>query len=205
MINMLNHKFGKLSVIGDAGTNNRGEKLWKCVCDCGNETVVTGYKLRTGHTASCGCIQADNRRKGFHRSHGMSNTRIHNIWLNMNGRCRNKRNKDYGGRGISVCPEWSSNFIAFYEWAIANGYTDKTTIDRIDVNGNYCPENCRWISREAQSLNRTDNHLVEAFGKRQTIKEWADETGIKYDTIERRLNAYGWSTERAVSERPRKG
>lgn len=124
----------------------------------------------------------------------------------MKARCGNPKCYEfnaYGGKGVCVCEEWKA-FEPFASWALSSGYSDELTIDRIDVDGNYCPENCRWITRQKQSLNRTDNHTVTAFGRTQTIKEWADEVGLKYDTLERRLNAYHWEPERAVSTPARK-
>lgn len=202
MIEMQGKKFGKLTVLGPSHKDSRGEWRWRCQCECGNISVVAGYKLRSGHTTSCGCVQSAWRKRGPTHTHGMTNTRLYNTWCNMKARCSNTKNYEYhayGGKGVRVCPDWSK-FEAFYEWAIANGYEDGLTIDRIDVNGDYSPDNCRWATQAVQSLNRTDNHLVTAFGKTQTIKEWADEYGLKYDTLERRLNGYHWPAERAISE-----
>ena len=123
----------------------------------------------------------------------------------MKHRCNDPKNmmyKNYGGRGIKVCDEWLNSFDAFDTWAESAGYVEGLSIERIDVNGNYEPSNCKWITKKQQYLNRTDSHRITAFGKTQTIKEWSDETGIKYDTIERRINQYGWTPERAVTERP---
>lgn len=206
--NIINERFGKLVAIEYAGLDARGEATWKCKCDCGNYTVSTGYKLRSGHTKSCGCIQEKHRKEGFHKSHGMTDTKLYIIWCNMKRRCYSKINnmyQNYGGRGIRVCDEWLSGFEPFMKWAMDAGYKDGLSLERIDVNGNYEPNNCTWITKKDQYLNRTDSHKVTAFGKTQTIKEWSDETGIKYDTIERRLNAYGWSAEDAVSKKPQKG
>ena len=125
----------------------------------------------------------------------------------MKARCTNPKCyefKSYGGKGVCVCEAWQK-FEQFYEWATNNGYEDDLSIDRIDAQGNYEPPNCRWIKMKDQSLNRTDNHIVTAFGRSQTIKEWSTETGIKYDTIERRINAYGWTAEDAVSIKPQHG
>lgn len=202
MIDMTGKKYGMLTVIESAGISKNGKVRWRCKCDCGNETVADGYKIRSGHTTSCGCLQAALRKRGPNHTHGMTNTRLYVTWSNMKARCNNPKCYEfhaYGGNGIRICEAWSK-FENFYEWAMATGYTDELTIDRIDVNGNYCPENCRWLSYKEQALNRTDNHLITAFGKTMTIREWADASGIKYDTIERRINGYGWDVERAVSE-----
>lgn len=194
-------KFGRLTVKGYSHSKNKA--FWVCKCECGNTVVVSGDKLRRGVTKSCGCIQEEHRRCGFHKHHGMTDSPIYTTWINMRRRCGNKSDKNYGGRGISVCKEWEQ-FEPFYEWAMSAGYKDGLSIERIDVNGNYCPENCKWIPLSKQLLNQRRNHRITAFGKCQTIKEWSDETGIKYDTIERRINRYGWDAERAVSVKPHK-
>jgi hypothetical protein len=120
----------------------------------------------------------------------------------MNQRCTNpktKRFKSYGGRGITVCDEWRNSFKTFYEWAMANGYSDNLTIDRIDVNGNYCPGNCRWITCAEQNSNKSDNVILEAHGQKHTVSEWAKITGINMDTIYSRLRR-GYSATDALKE-----
>lgn len=197
-------RFGKLVAIRPHHKDSRGEYFWLCKCDCGNETIVSGYKLRSGNTKSCGCLQ--NEMRGQSRTkHHMTNTRLYATWENMRARCKNPNCDSfyrYGARGITVCDEWDHSFENFYIWAMSNGYSDELTIERIDINKGYCPENCCWILPKKQYLNRSDNHRITAFGKTQTIKEWSDESGIKYDTIERRINAYGWTAENAVSIQP---
>ena len=198
-------RYGRLTVIEKHHQDKRREWHWLCKCDCGNQTVVSGNKLRSGHTTSCGCLQEEHRKKGINKTHGMSDTPLYIAWLNMRHRCyypKNNMYKHYGARGIKVCDEWLNSSETFIRWALANGYKEGLTIDRINVDGNYEPGNCRWVTKKEQFLNRTDSHLVTAFGKTQTIKEWAEQTGIKYDTIERRLNAYGWNAEDAVSRKP---
>ena len=206
-IDLTGQRFGRLTVDSAAHTDSRQEQFWLCRCDCGRETVVSGYKLRSGHTKSCGCLQKEHRAEGFHKSHNQTDSRLYVIWCNMKRRCYSKKCYEYhayGGKGVRVCAQWIHDFLAFYQWAISNGYNDSLTLDRIDVNGNYSPTNCRWVTAAQQALNRTDNHLITAFGRTQTIKEWSNESGIKYDTIERRINAYQWDAERAVSQPPRK-
>jgi len=206
MIDITNQRFGKLVVVSKHHQDKRQEWFWECKCDCGNTKIVSGYKLRSGNTKSCGCLQKEVRNAGLHKSHGMSDTRLYTTWLNMKHRCYYKKNAmyyAYGAKGIRVCNDWF-DFENFAEWALSHGYADDLTIERIDYTKDYCPENCKWIPMTDQYLNRSDSHLVTAFGKTQTIKEWSAETGIKYDTIERRLNAYGWSAEEAVSVKPHK-
>lgn len=133
--------------------------------------------------------------------HGMFGTRLYRIWTRMKQRCncpQNPKYKDYGGRGISVCDEWNNSFIAFMEWANDNGYDDTLTIDRINYNRDYCPENCRWISNDEQQLNKRNNRLLEYNGEKHCIAEWSRITGLSYQTIYSRISN-GWEVEEALS------
>ena len=197
-------KFGRLTVLRLSHKDNRHECHWLCKCDCGNEKTVSGNKLRSGNTKSCGCMQKEFLDGRLRRKHGLTNTKLYATWENMKHRCNDPNNwmyPNYGGRGIKVCEEWLDS-STFFEWALSHGYEEGLSIERINVNGNYEPSNCKWVPIEEQYLNRTDSHFVTAFGKTQTISEWAKESGLKYDTIERRLNQYGWDAERAVTARP---
>lgn len=199
-------KFGKLTVIDFSHKDKRGEAHWLCQCECGNQKTVSGSKLRSGNTKSCGCFQNEFRKKGIRKTHGMTNTRLYHEWCNMKSRCDKPSNimyKNYGGRGIKHCEEWNK-FEAFKDWALEHGYNDCLTLERIDVNGDYEPANCKWIPITEQYNNRTDSHFITAFGKTQTVKQWSEETGIKYDTIHARIKYYGWSNEDALSIKPRK-
>lgn len=136
--------------------------------------------------------------------HGMRYTRIYGIWKAMKQRCfdSNCRNfSKYGGKGITVCHEWKESFQTFYEWAISNGYSDCLTIDRIDVNGNYEPSNCRWATQKKQQNNRSNNRILEFNGVCHTLAEWAEITGISKGTIWARLKC-GWTTEKALTTIP---
>lgn len=159
-IDLIGQKFGRLTVITSNGSIPPGKRTWLCKCDCGKETVVATSELRSGKTKSCGCLQKEKAAligKKYHTIHGMDGTRIYQCWKDMKRRCYNPKTKsfkNYGGRGILVCNDWLHNFQAFHEWAMANGYRDNLTIDRIDVNGNYEPSNCQWIPLSEQPKNR---------------------------------------------------
>lgn len=204
MKDLIGERFHNLVVISYAGEKN-GNPYWLCKCDCGSDPkAIREYHLTSGATHSCGC----KKRKQIiemnkeNAKHGKRYTRIYRIWRSMKYRCYNSdysNYENYGGRGIIVCDEWKDNFQAFYNWAIQNGYNDKLTIDRINVNGNYEPMNCRWETMKVQENNKRNNRVLLYNGKEQTITQWADEIGIKRETLISRLNA-GWNIERALTE-----
>ena len=156
---LTNMRFGRLVAIKRITPDGSKRPIWLCKCDCGNQCKVGGYDLRVGHTRSCGCLLRD-RMKFLNRKHGLSNTRLYDTWIHMKRRCYDETNshyKSYGARGIKICDEWLNDkdgFVNFYNWAMSNGYKEDLTIERIDVNGDYCPENCEWIPSYLQSLNR---------------------------------------------------
>lgn len=161
VIDEIGNKYGTLTVIerSFSGKRHRGAE-WICRCECGNEIVARGYDLRKGHVVSCGC----GKTVGHRRTHGEYKTRLYRIWMDMRARCNRVTAtgyKYYGGRGISVCLEWSNSFEAFRDWSIANGYDETLTIDRIDVNGNYEPSNCRWTDWHTQVINRRPKQKKE--------------------------------------------
>lgn len=153
-------RFGRLLVLGRAGSNEKGNSLWKCRCDCGKETIIVGYSLTGGRSKSCGCLHSEKlseENRETKRTHGETHTRLYTIWRGMRQRCKNRNGKhypDYGGRGITVCAEWDESYEVFRDWAIFNGYRDDLTIDRINNDGDYCPENCRWVTMSVQNANR---------------------------------------------------
>lgn len=141
-------------------------------------------------------------KRGCTITHGFTNTRIYECWTDMKRRCynpKNKRFRNYGGRGIKVCDEWKTDFRAFCEWAMVAGYSEELTLDRIDVNADYSPSNCRWATKKEQARNTTRNHYVEAFGEIKTIAEWSEIFGVPQDVIKDRLNKLQWCGEEAVS------
>ena len=203
MIDLKGKRFGRLTVINyNQLRANNGEYMWHCKCDCGNECDVRGSNLRNGNTLSCGCFQTD-RVSQTNSKHKQSNNRIYYEWNNMKNRCYNPNYaeyKNYGGRGISVCEEWLKSFANFYDWAINNGYSDNLTIDRINVNGNYCPDNCRWVTIEAQCNNKRNNRFITYKGKTQTVSQWSKEIGMSEKLLLWRLNH--WENLDTVFNKP---
>lgn len=186
---IIGKKFNKLTVLKECKErDNNGERKYKCLCDCGNITYVRGGHLRTGHTKSCGCD------KIIKPSHRKSSTRLYKIWDKMKERCYNNNAtnyKHYGGRGIRICNNWLDNFMDFYDWSILHGYNDNLSIDRINVNGNYEPNNCRWVDATTQANNTRRNVYLTCNGKTQSISQWSRELGISASTLYYRHNK-GW-------------
>lgn len=137
----------------------------------------------------------------FETKHGMARTRLYRTWANMKNRCGKEYDKEYkyyGGRGISVCKEWATSFEKFKEWALSNGYQDNLTIDRIDVNGNYEPKNCRWITRQEQNKNASSNIILSLNGVSHILADWSDIVEIGYSTLQGRVRR-GWSDEEVLT------
>lgn len=210
-VDLKGQRFGKLLVIERSSNSKTGKAIWKCRCDCGNEKDILADSLRRGTTKSCGCLQRELVSKRRHK-HGLADTRLYKVWRTMKERCYTETYRDYkhyGGRGIKVCDEWLDDFMNFYNWAMANGYNENAkrgehTIDRIDVNGNYEPSNCRLVNMNVQANNVRTNHLITYNDKTQSISRWADEVGISAHTISNRLKI-GWSVEKALTTKVMKG
>lgn len=190
---LMGQRFGELVVIA-ASPSEKGFAMWKCQCDCGNIITTRANSLLTGNTTTCGCGRIRAITK-----HNKTGTRLFNIWRNIKERCENKSYYNYrlyGGRGIRVCAEWH-DFEAFEKWAFANGYDETAkrgacTIDRIDVNGNYEPSNCRWISTKEQANNKRNTVFITYNGVTKSLSEWAEEMDIKKNTLWWR-HSKGWS------------
>ena len=189
--NLVGRKFERLTVLEYAGKigNRRKRISWLCQCACGKKVIVSGENLKYGVTKSCGCYCLD-KIKEKNTKHGSTKTRLYHIYCKMKERCYNKTckaYKNYGGRGITVCEEWLEDFTHFEKWAKENGYSEKLSIDRINVNGNYEPTNCRWVTDKIQCNNRRSNRFIEYNGEVRTVAEWVDITGIPYGTLYSRL------------------
>jgi hypothetical protein len=192
-------KYGRLSIIEEAGQDKHRKRLVKCRCDCGTEVVVNFRSLITGNTKSCGCYHREVIEK-VNVTHGMTYTPLYNTWRGMKERCLSSKNinyKNYGARGITVCEEWMP-FDGFMKWAQATGYKDGMTIERKDNNGNYEPDNCTWATMKEQNNHKRSNRVLSYNGRDLTVAQWSAETKISYRTILDRLNS-GWTVENALS------
>ena len=191
--NLTGNRYGRLTVIGLSSRKSGRKSYWVCRCDCGNEIAVRSDMLKNGNTRSCGCLKKEQDKinlskfhKGYHTP-----TRLYDIWMNMKGRCLNVHDKNYfryGGRGIKVYPKWIHDYGSFRDWAFSNGYNKHLTIDRIDVNGNYEPGNCRWVTMKVQSNNRRSNINITWNDERHTLKEWSKIFSINYGTLNDRYH-----------------
>lgn len=201
-VDLTGFKYGKLKVLGFAGSGKRGHKYWFCLCDCGNSVRVGRCDLTSGHTASCGCLQVEKTRKRCTK-HGHSKrgkkSLIYGIWLSMLNRCRNPKYhqyKDYGGRGIQVCERWKESFENFL--ADMGERPQGKTLERNEVNGNYEPSNCRWATTIEQGNNKRNNVFLTYNGETKTISQWNRYFGFGKNIVSGRLRL-GWSVEKALT------
>lgn len=185
--------FGRWVVVSEEYiTANCRQRKYLCQCSCEKKTIkyVYAQSLRNGMSKSCGCYGTEYRRADK-TTHGYSRSRLHAVWAEMKNRCNNPNDNGYahyGGRGIKVCPEWEQDYMAFHIWAYENGYDENApkgqcTIDRIDVNKDYCPSNCRWTDSKTQAVNKRNNVLIEHKGEVHCLSEWASITGLKFATL----------------------
>ena len=190
-IDLTGKRFGKLTVLKRVIKINSKKTYFLCKCECGKIKTIYRDDIVSGKTISCGCHKKEMARKlgKSTKTHGMTQTRLYHIWRGSRDRCQNKRSKDYknyGGRGITICAEWEKSFESFYDWAMSHGYRDNLTIDRIDVNGNYCPENCRWADINTQSHNKRNNVNITINGETKCSTEWERILGISRHTVKKR-------------------
>lgn len=180
----------------DRADNIKKRVMWNCICKCGQEKVIQGTSLKNGVSKSCGC------KPRIKRTHGLSDTNIYRVWQRMKGCTNSKTHQDYkhyGGRGIKMCEEWYCSFEEFHKWAIENNYRDGLEIDRTNNNGDYEPDNCRWVTRRENMLN-TRNTIFLTFGEEtKPLSIWAEELNMEYGTLYSRIYDYNWSVERALS------
>lgn len=202
-IDMTGQKFNWLTVLSRQGVQGKGQVTWLCRCDCGNETVVRGDSIRNGHTVSCGCQQSA-RASAVNKTHGMTRsdgkfTKVYKTWRGIKTRCTNPNFRlfsYYGGRGIKVCERWQTfdNFLA----DMGEPPTDQHSIDRMDANGNYCPENCRWATDAEQGWNKRSTRFVDIGGILKPMAVWIREYGIGHGTVYKRM-AKGMTPEEAIT------
>lgn len=200
-------RFGRIYIV-KYSHHYKGSIYWLCKCDCGNESIAKGTSLNYGSTKSCGCGSANQAVKNCEKYRNKIRVpspysrKLKDLFRNMNDRCynnKNKRWKNYGGRGIKVCDQWRNNRRGFYSWAIKNGYSPSLQIDRIDVDGNYEPANCRFVDAITQMNNTTYNRFVDWMGQRKTVSEWARQLDVTPSAIAHRLNR-GWSLDRVMTQ-----
>ena len=206
---ILGKRFGKLTVMEFAGKDSSRCKIFKCKCDCGKETIVRKTHLISGGTKSCGGLSSEVWSKMTYK-HGYAThkeyNRLYAIWSHMIDRCHNENNpayQRYGARGITVCVEWRENIDSFIEWANNNGYSDKLSIDRIDNDKGYSPDNCRWVDDVTQGNNKRNNVLITHNGETHTAAEWGRILGVDAKILRMR-KSNGWSDERTISQPIRK-
>ena len=194
-VDVAGRRFGKLVVVDESDRRSSGSVMWNCRCDCGGSSVVKGASLTRGLTQSCGCgvIEAATRRV---TTHAGSTTPLYARRRAMIGRCRSD-DANYGPRGITVCERWQS-FEAFAE-DMGSSFREDLELDRIDVDGNYEPGNCRWVGRVQQQRNKRNNHRVTINGRMMTLADWEEETGIQANTILTRIRR-GWPESRWLAE-----
>lgn len=204
-------RFGRLVVIGPDSDyiqpNGKHRPRWICECDCGKQKSINGEALTRGLTNSCGCLQKEQTSKAV-KTHGQTNTRLYGIWCAIKRRCYHEYDPNYrlyGGRGITMCDEWLNSYETFMDWAMGNGYDPlakrgECTIDRIDNNGNYSPDNCRWVSQQEQMNNVSYNRRITYNGESHTVAEWARLYNIPYSRLLNRLDKYNYTIEKALTK-----
>ena len=198
--NLIGKRFGRLTVIEKSDIKKRQLYCWVCKCDCGNFKIVDTSSLTNGHTKSCGCMHGE-YLADLKRTHGESKTRLYKEWQDIKARCHNPNNKFYhiyGGKGVRVCDEWKESYESFRDWAIATGYNDNLTIDRIDVDGNYEPTNCRWVDLYVQANNRSNTHYVTYHGETDSLDNMCRKLNVSSKAIRQRMRRRNFTFEQAV-------
>jgi hypothetical protein len=180
-------KVGKLTVVKKS--RNRNKMAWECLCECGNKTLITTHEITHKKRKSCGCASGEFKGK---RKHGFCKEKLYKVWADMKGRCNNKNDNHYqwyGERGIKVCDEWKSDYLSFRKWAIENGYKNGLSIERIDVNGNYEPSNCKWANQSEQCRNRRSNRIITIKGESKILTDWCAQHNLSVTTVHNRISS----------------
>lgn len=192
-------KFSRLTIVREVEKRKKA-RFFLCKCDCGTEKVIRMVQLTSGQTKSCGCFKREHLISMIYKN-GLSRTKLYKVWTSMKQRCMNPKcdvYMYYGERGVLIYKDWLE-FENFYNWAVGNGYEEGLTIERIDVNSNYEPNNCTWIPQSEQSSNTRRNRLISYNGKKQNIAQWVKETGLSYNCIRSRLKR-GWDIKKTLTE-----
>jgi hypothetical protein len=202
VIDLVGRRFGSWLVLHNTGERRSGHLLWRCLCDCGTERDVSGSNLRNGVTKSCGCKESKRVSKVF-GIHRVSKHPLYHIYMGMYYRCYEEHDtsyESYGGRGIYICDEWRENPDKFFEWSLNNGWAPGLSIDRIDNDGCYGPDNCRWTTMKEQNKNRRNTIYVSCEGVKRPLCEVTEELGLDYNVVHKRFRNLGWSLDRALTE-----
>lgn len=197
-------RFGRLTVVERIDIKTTSSFKWRCLCDCGNETIVIGPKLINGHTSSCGCL-LNERRGSSSITHGLRKSAEYMIWCGIKSRCLNENSQAYeryGGRGISMDPEWIESFSKFYS-DVGPRPGPEYSIDRKDNNLGYTPGNCHWVTDTEQCNNRRSNKMIEYLGETKSMADWSRHLGVGYIALSKRLRA-GRTMEEAVNFKNRR-
>ena len=185
--------FGRLIALYRLNNYHKKRVYWLCACECGNLKEASTDNLTRGIVTSCGCRKGEN--------HNDKNTRLYKVWQHMKGRCyciTDTSYPNYGKRGIKVCDEWKNSYLAFKSWSINNGYDDTLTIDRINVEGNYEQNNCRWVDYKTQNRNKRNNMNITINGETHCLKEWCEILNLNYDTVHKRITKYNYNIKDAL-------
>lgn len=202
---LMGKKFNRLTLICEDGIytkpSGQRERTFKFQCDCGNIITKPIRWVLSGNTKSCGCFRKE-YVANKNQTHGKSRHPLYVVYCGIKQRCLDAKSRNayaYHDRGITVCNEWRNSFDAFYNWAISNGWQPGLQIDRIDNNGNYCPENCRVTTYFENSLNKSNTLYINYNGQKVPLKKVCIELGLKYDAIHNRIKTLGWDVERALT------
>lgn len=201
-VDLTGAKFHRWTVVGGYQRIDK-QSYWLCRCECGTEKIVASGSLKNGSSKSCGCYRSETV-KNKETTHGLSKSPEWNTWSNIKQRCYNQNNeryREYGGRGIKVCERWLESFENFYE--DMGNRPEGMTIERIDADGDYCPENCRWATWHEQRRNKQDTDMIEFDGKIMCLSDWAAYVGISQPLLWKRIHSLGWNVEKALTTPPR--